>query len=213
VASDKELIAAFLEVTDDYSLREAARAIAVAHGTVQRWRSGEWKKLHPDTKRAIEYFLNDRGPEGESMLVALRRAVSDKGLRHVAQAMGVREGLVRDYIDLEGRVGRDIRQQIRDGFNEAGIWLWYGGRETLEETPESAVYDPHEGAEEEPPVGEAEIVAMPQVVKHLKTFEGRPDAAMLKLAAVRVWGEILALSGGWPDWYVAVKGKVERGEL
>jgi hypothetical protein len=54
---------------------------------------------------------------------------------------------------------------------------------------------------------------MPQVVKHLKTFDGKPDAAMLKLAAVRVWGEILAMSGGWPDWYVVLRGRVERGEI
>lgn len=93
-------------------------------------------------------------------------------------------------------------------------WLRYGDEgEPDEETPEDAAYVPGEGVDALPPVGEDEIVQMPQVVKHLKTFDGKPDAAMLKLAAVRVWGEILAMSGGWPDWYVVLRGRVERGEI
>jgi transcriptional regulator with XRE-family HTH domain len=94
-------------------------------------------------------------------------------------------------------------------------WLRYGTGQprTDEESPESAVYDPAEGGDERPGVGEEELVQMPQVVRFLKLHDGKPDERELKLATVRIWGEVLALNGAWPDWFLVLRGKVERGEI
>lgn len=86
-------------------------------------------------------------------------------------------------------------------------------RQTEEESAEDAVYDPGEVPDERPGIGEEEIVQLPQVTRHLKTFDGQPDAQVLKRAAVNAWGEILALNGPRPAWWYIVKEKVERGEL
>lgn len=93
-------------------------------------------------------------------------------------------------------------------------WLRYGDRaRPEEESPESAVYDASEGGEDRPGIGEAELVQMPQVVRFLKLHDGKPDERELKLATVRIWGDVLSLNGAWPDWFLVLKGRVERGEI
>lgn len=82
-----------------------------------------------------------------------------------------------------------------------------------EERPEDAVYTPGEGEDEGRNEAEEMVADLPRVARYLRSFDGRPDAQVLRLAAVRAWGEVFALHGGYPDWFVALREKVERGEF
>lgn len=70
----EEELRRFRELTDPLSLREAAEAVGVSHGTIQRLRAGDWEYLHPKTRRKVLVFVkeraaayNGREPEQESL--------------------------------------------------------------------------------------------------------------------------------------------------
>jgi transcriptional regulator with XRE-family HTH domain len=126
----------------------------------------------------------------------------------MAEELGVHVGTVTAWeIGKQRPEGRRL-EQLAEYLGVSASFLVTG-----EESPESAVYDPAEGGDERPGVGEEELVQMPQVVRFLKLHDGKPDERELKLATVRIWGEVLALNGAWPDWFLVLRGKVERGEI
>jgi transcriptional regulator with XRE-family HTH domain len=142
-----------------------------------------------------------------------RRALSrDRGERitqtRMAMEMGVHVGTVTAWENGKQRPEGRRLEHLAEYLGVTASFLVTG-----EESPESAVYDPAEGGDERPGVGEEELVQMPQVVRFLKLHDGKPDERELKLATVRIWGEVLALNGAWPDWFLVLRGKVERGEI
>lgn len=154
------------------------------------------------------------GPLSDGELVeAFLIAIRDLSLHEADAETGISYGTISRFRRGDWkRVQPATRRQMRDYLARWNRRLEEEDR-AREESPESAVYDPGEVEDERPGVGEEEIVRMPQVVRHLKTFDHSPDPQMMKLAAVRAWGEILSLNGGWPEWYIALRAKVERGEL
>jgi transcriptional regulator with XRE-family HTH domain len=150
--------------------------------------------------------VSRRPSVADELIEAFLEATEDLSTREAASAAGISHGTVAKWrAGDRSPVIAATRRKLRAYLEKP--------RRPAEESPEDAVYDPGEVPDDRKPIGEEEIVQMPQVVRHLKTFDGMPDAGMLKLAAVRVWGEILSMSGGWPPWYIALRERVERGEL
>lgn len=59
VQSDRELVAAFLEVMDGYSGREISQMVpGITDNDVSRWRRGEWSRLTAAKRRAIRRYLD-----------------------------------------------------------------------------------------------------------------------------------------------------------
>lgn len=145
---------------------------------------------------------------GRRLELAIVQAGTTKGA--LAKRLGKSPQQVSNWLRRDDPPSPGIVSDLARTLGVQPGWLAFGEGE--EERAEDALHDPSEGADETPGIGEDEI-RMPQVIRFLKLHDGKPDERELKLATVRIWGEVLALNGAWPDWFLVLRGKVERGEI
>lgn len=119
MASDQEIVSAFLGAVAGLSAREAsAQAADVSHDDVARWRRGDWKRLTAAKRRALLRFLEERAePE------AVAPDYDDLGLPDVSylkpRARAFYDQQIGSYVtrrwppQLIERAANDLVNQIR----------------------------------------------------------------------------------------------------
>lgn len=98
--ADKSLIDKVLREVEDLSVAEAGELLGVSHESVARWRRGDWKRLHPETRRALALFLKTRAELAHDSSRVPRGTMT---IREAAAKYAASGGRVDQLMEMLGR--------------------------------------------------------------------------------------------------------------